>query len=143
MADKTYRMTVSLSDGSSIDAGTFVAPQGPQGPAGQGGGIGDWQTLTADTELNDGLYLLRTTSLQQTNAGIGVINNGSGTIKFAETINNLGIKYKSARFFMKKIAMFYSVDLSIDSSTKAVTGSSTTENDISLYTLQYIFLKSL
>ena len=102
MADKTYRMTVSLSDGSSIDAGTFVAPQGPQGPAGQGGGIGDWQTLTADTELNDGLYLLRTTSLQQTNAGIGVINNGSGTIKFAETINNLGIKYKSARFFYEK-----------------------------------------
>lgn len=33
MADKTYRMTVSLSDGSSLDAGTFVAPQGPQGPA--------------------------------------------------------------------------------------------------------------
>ena len=44
---------------------------------------------------------------------------------------------------MKKIAMFYSVDLSIDSSTKTVTGSSKTENDISLYTLQYIFLKSL
>lgn len=31
MADKTYRMTVRLSDGSTVDAGTFVSPQGPNG----------------------------------------------------------------------------------------------------------------
>lgn len=34
MADKTYRMTVTLSDGSTMDAGTFVAPQGPKGDTG-------------------------------------------------------------------------------------------------------------
>ena len=80
MADKTYKMTVSLSDGSTVDAGTFVAPQGPQGPQGiqgkigpqgpagpqgpvgpQGpsGVLGEWQTATMDTELVDGTYLLK------------------------------------------------------------------------------------
>ena len=34
MADKTYKMTVTLSDGSTIDAGTFVAPVSPFGPCG-------------------------------------------------------------------------------------------------------------
>ena len=34
MADKTYKMTVTLSDGSTIDAGMFVAPQGPKGDTG-------------------------------------------------------------------------------------------------------------
>lgn len=33
MADKTYKMTVTLSDGNTVDAGTFVAPQGPVGSA--------------------------------------------------------------------------------------------------------------
>lgn len=40
MADKTYKMTVALSNGTAIDAGTFVAPQGPQGPQGQKGSQG-------------------------------------------------------------------------------------------------------
>ena len=34
-------MTVSLSDGSTVDAGTFVAPQGPQGLKGDKGAKGD------------------------------------------------------------------------------------------------------
>lgn len=34
MADKTYKMLVTLSNGSTIDAGTFVAPQGPKGDTG-------------------------------------------------------------------------------------------------------------
>ena len=83
MADKTYRMTVSLSDGSTVDAGTFVAlqgpqgpqgvkgdtgaqgpqgpigPQGPVGPQGPAGALGDWQTATMDTELPDGTYLVK------------------------------------------------------------------------------------
>ena len=80
MADKTYKMTVSLSDGSTVDAGTFVAPQGPQGiqgvkgdtgaqgpqgpqgpvgPQGPAGALGDWQTATMDTELTDGTYLVK------------------------------------------------------------------------------------
>ena len=33
MADKTYKMQVTLTDNSVIDAGTFVVPQGPQGPS--------------------------------------------------------------------------------------------------------------
>ena len=41
MANKTYKMTVSLSDGSTVDAGTFVAPQGPQGVKGDKGAKGD------------------------------------------------------------------------------------------------------
>ena len=41
MANKTYKMTVSLSDGSTVVAGTFVAPQGPQGPQGIQGVKGD------------------------------------------------------------------------------------------------------
>ena len=40
MANKTYKMTVSLSDGSTVDAGTFVAPQGPQGLKGDTGAQG-------------------------------------------------------------------------------------------------------
>ena len=41
-------MTVSLSDGSTIDAGTFVAPQGPQGVKGDTGAQGP-QGLKGDT----------------------------------------------------------------------------------------------
>lgn len=37
MADKTYRMTVTLSNGNIVDAGNFVASQGPQGPKGDRG----------------------------------------------------------------------------------------------------------
>ena len=40
MANKKYKMTVSLSDGSTVDAGTFVAPQGPQGTQGPKGDTG-------------------------------------------------------------------------------------------------------
>lgn len=40
MADKTYKMVVTLSDGSTVDAGTFVAPQGPQGVKGDQGSRG-------------------------------------------------------------------------------------------------------
>ena len=54
MADKTYRMTVTLSDGNSMDAGTFVAPQGPQGI------FGTWQTLDTNTFVfeKNSIYLL-------------------------------------------------------------------------------------
>ena len=40
MADKTYKMVVTLSDGSTVDAGTFVAPQGPEGIKGDQGSRG-------------------------------------------------------------------------------------------------------
>ena len=69
MADKTYRMTVTLSDGSTVDAGTFVAPQGQQGPQGPSGALSDWQVATANTELEDGTYLVAITNF----AGAGVV----------------------------------------------------------------------
>ena len=31
MADKTYKLEFTLSDGTKINAGTFTSPQGPQG----------------------------------------------------------------------------------------------------------------
>lgn len=74
MADKTYRMTVTLSDGSTVDAGTFVAPQGPQGPQGPSGALSDWQIANANTELEDGTYLVRITNFSGT--GIVRIRNG-------------------------------------------------------------------
>ena len=46
MADAIYKMQITLSDGSTIDAGNFTAPQGPagatgaQGPAGAKGETG-------------------------------------------------------------------------------------------------------
>ena len=40
MADKTYQMTITLSDGSNVNAGLFVAPQGPQGIQGPKGDTG-------------------------------------------------------------------------------------------------------
>lgn len=41
MANKKYKMTVSLSDGSTVDAGTFIAPQGPKGDTGAQGPKGN------------------------------------------------------------------------------------------------------
>lgn len=43
MADKTYRLNVTLTDGSQQSAGTFTVPQGdtgPQGPKGDPGAQG-------------------------------------------------------------------------------------------------------
>lgn len=99
MADKTYKMTVELSNGTTVDAGTFVAPQGPQGPkgdtgpegpAGQGGGIGDWQTATFDTVLEDGTYFILPLtsdlgayynpvliSIENGHSGLFIINNSA------------------------------------------------------------------
>ena len=69
MANKTYKMTVSLSDGSTVDAGTFVAPQGPQGPQGPSGALSDWQIANANTELEDGTYLVAITNF----SGTGIV----------------------------------------------------------------------
>lgn len=41
MADKTYKLEFTLSDGTKINAGTFTAPQGPQGVKGDIGPQGD------------------------------------------------------------------------------------------------------
>ena len=101
MADKTYRMTVTLSNGDSLNAGTFVAPQGPQGsrgaqgpkgdkgdtgaqgpqgPAGQqgaSGAINDWTEGISDTTiLTDGTYLIRNKDTGQDDAYLLTLING-------------------------------------------------------------------
>lgn len=70
MADKTYKMVVTLSDGSTVDAGTFVAPQGPQGPSGV---LPDWVNATATTVLTDGVYIIAVDNI----AGLAYITEGS------------------------------------------------------------------
>ena len=91
MADKSYKMVVTLSNGSTVDAGTFVAPQGPQGiqgeigpqgpvgPQGPSGVLGEWQTATMDTELTDGTYLVKMAKIYDDNVdtvAIVYINGG-------------------------------------------------------------------
>ncbi len=41
MADKIYNLTLQMSDGSTVDAGNFVSPQGPKGDQGPQGVKGD------------------------------------------------------------------------------------------------------
>ena len=101
MADKTYRMTVKLSNGNTVDAGTFVAPQGPQGmrgvtgprgpegpqgPEGQqgaSGAINDW-AINQDpnsTTLSDGTYLIRIRSENLPSGGgllTGIVDIANG-----------------------------------------------------------------
>lgn len=95
MADKTYKMVVTLSNGSTVDAGTFVAPQGPQGargaqgpagpegpqgPAGQqgaSGAINDWTEGRSDvTILTDGTYLIRNKDTGQDDPYLLTLING-------------------------------------------------------------------
>lgn len=87
MADKTYKMTVALSNGTAIDAGTFIAPQGPVGPQGPSGLLGEWVAATKDTELADGTYIISFTVYDIETASIVNIINGScaPTIMYTET----------------------------------------------------------
>ena len=88
-------MTVSLSDGSTVDAGTFVAPQGPQGtqgpqgiqgpqgpegPAGPAGVIGNWVSI-AESEFTaepNSVYIIKVDGFAGDTA-ILATNNGRTT----------------------------------------------------------------
>lgn len=59
MADKTYKMTVTLSNGDRLNAGTFVAPQGPRGPQGPSGALPAPTYGDGETTLENGVYLVR------------------------------------------------------------------------------------
>ena len=41
MADKTYKMQVTLTNDTVVEAGTFIVPQGPKGGTGAQGPKGD------------------------------------------------------------------------------------------------------
>ena len=124
MADKTYKMAVTLSDGSTVDAGTFIAPQGPKGdtgaqgpkgdtgaqgpkgdtgaqgpqgiqgpegpqgpagPQGPSGVLGDWQIANANTELEDGTYLVAITN-----------SNGAGIVRILDGQAQAFVSYYAA-----------------------------------------------
>ena len=53
MADKTYKMQVTLTDNRVLDAGTFVSPQGPQGPEGESGNAIYFVNAYIDAETTD------------------------------------------------------------------------------------------
>ena len=93
MADKTYKMTVTLSDGNTVDAGTFVAPQGPAGE------LGNWSSEKRTTDnifkAGDGTYLYHLKQVDNfggsnTDAiGIIEIKDGKGTSTCTTTVYNL------------------------------------------------------
>ena len=82
MADKTYKMIVTLSDGSTVDAGTFVAPQGPQGP--QGGSL-SWSAYTTFENFVlpevPGVYLIDMHNIVSNNHSVHMIVKSQGPIR--------------------------------------------------------------
>lgn len=95
MADKTYKMTVSLSDGSTVDAGTFVASQGPQGPAGPVGPAGSGINLIEhgiNEALEPGTYIIKIEGLF---SGTVICDINDGTSKFILN-SKLSFVYKDA-----------------------------------------------
>lgn len=122
MADKTYRMTVTLSDGSTVDAGTFVAPQGPQGPQGPSGALSDWQIANANTELEDGTYLMTITNFY----GAGIVKIIGGQAKdlityYASPADN-NVTEVQIEFYNKKYSQIVMAIISSGSvQTQAIT----------------------
>ena len=142
MADKTYRMTVSFSDGSTVDAGTFVAPQGPVGPQGPSGALGDWQNLTADTELNDGVYIF--TVIAFYGVAIGKVKNGEGKIMISEYTSSEYTTFTEIDIVNKKFQKMLQTVMEVNTETYDVT-SSTMEfgvGDLTNYPIKYILLKN-
>lgn len=141
MADKTYKMTVALSNGTTIDAGTFIAPQGPVGPQGPAGVLGDWQTLTATTELPDGIYLFTTTNTQ--GAAVGKIQGGAGRIMLKQTTDREMTNFVEIEFYQKKFKQFMETIFEIDQTTSQVIASSQDYTDLSIFPIKYIYMKTL
>ena len=140
MADKTYKMTVSFSDGSTVDAGTFVAPQGPVGPQGPSGAIGDWQTLTATTEFDDGLYIFTVSAFY--GVVIGKVNNGQGKIMISEYTSSEYTTFTEIDIVNKKFQKMLQTVMEVNPETYAVS-SATMEfgvGDLTNYPIKYILL---
>lgn len=163
MADKTYRITVSLSDGSTVDAGTFVAPQGPQGiqgkigpqgpvgpegpqgpagPQGPSGVLGDWQTLTANTELADGIYLFTD---EVYGAGIGKIISGQGSITLFLHTRPAETLLVQIDFSSKKFEKYVVTTLSNNGTNQPTINSQelTSISDVGFGDIKYILLTTL
>lgn len=156
MADKTYKMVVTLSNGSTVDAGTFVAPQGPQGvkgdtgaqgpqgpvgPQGPAGVLGEWQALTATTELPDGIYLITTTNTQ--GAAVGKIQGGAGRIMLKQTTDREMIDFVEIEFYQKKFKQFMETIFEVDQATGQITVGSQEYTDLAIFPIKYIYMKAL
>ena len=141
MADKTYKMTVALSNGTAIDAGTFIAPQGPVGPQGPAGVLGDWQTLTTATELIDGIYLFTTTNTQ--GAAVGKIQGGAGRTMLKQTTERTMTDFVEIEFYQKKFKQFMETIFEVDEGTGQITAGSQEYTDLSVFPVKYIFMKTL
>ena len=119
-----------------------TGPQGPVGPQGPSGVLGEWQTLTADTVLADGIYLF--TAAYYFGAGIGKIASGQGGIQLciytdaAET-QILQIDFSSNTFEKYRLTRLLYSDTSHPTViTEEITNLSTGFGDI-----KYILLKTL
>ena len=76
MADKTYRMTVTLSNGNIVDAGNFVAPQGPKGDRGPQGPQGP-QGPKGDPGSGGGNPILLSQNYGDGSGNITISSNGT------------------------------------------------------------------
>ena len=142
MADKTYRMIVTLSDGNTVNAGTFVAPQGPQGPQGPSGALGDWQNLNANTELDDGIYIFTVTAFD--GVAIGKVKNGQGKIMISNFTSSEYTMFTEIDIVNKKFQKMLQTVMEVNTETYDVT-SSTMEfgvGDLTNYPIKYILLKN-
>lgn len=142
MADKTYRMSVSLSDGSTVDAGTFTAPQGPQGPQGPSGALGEWQNLNANTELADGVYIFTVAAFY--GVVIGKVKNGQGKIMISEYTSSEYTTFTEIDIVNKKFQKMLQTVMEVNQETYAVI-SSTMEfgvGDLTNYPIKYILIKN-
>ena len=72
-------MTVALSNGNTVDAGTFVAPQGPQGPQGLQGPRGPQgpQGPKGDPGSGGGSPILLSQNYNDSNGNITISSNGT------------------------------------------------------------------
>ena len=106
MADKTYKMTVTLSDGNTVDAGTFVAPQGPQGPAGE---LGSWESGNTSTFVfqPNSVYIVNIggiaglcTTKDDKTGNLSIINADSlGIVIYGIQINSAGKMSSNATIY--------------------------------------------
>ena len=132
MADKTYKMTVGLSNGTILDAGTFVAPQGPQGlrgatgpqgpqgpqgPEGPAGGIGKWEEITnpVNAVIPDGTYLIKVDNMV---ALTEIYNGSSSPILFMLSIstNNKRSAYTFGQFVSGGFSRYWKTTVIVEES---------------------------
>ena len=62
MADNSYKLELTLSNGNKINAGTITCPHGEQGPKGETGAAAGFGTPTATVDANVGTPSVKVTA---------------------------------------------------------------------------------